>query len=283
MTEPTVEGPQTPGDPSGPTGDSDTPGGIRSGRVSGGSGRVGGGSGRVGGGNEGDAAAVIRQTDPMQAGAAEAPTTVAATSGTAEPGKAASGRPRRVGPVPLINPANALTAARLVMVPVFVVLVVASDMTDPTLRIVACVVFCVASVTDLADGWIARTFDLVTSFGKVADPIADKALTGAAFILLSVYGSLDWWITVVILGREVGVTLLRFWVIRRGVIAASRGGKIKTSLQSLAIFWYLLPFPPALAQVGPYLIGITVAVTVITGLDYVARAMRLHRSPSPAA
>ena len=189
---------------------------------------------------------------------------------------------RRVGPAPLVNAANALTAARMVLVPVFVLLTVASGLTHPGLRMAATVVFFVAAVTDLVDGWIARTWDLVTSFGKVADPIADKALTGAAFLLLSAYGALPWWVTVVILAREWGVTALRFWVIRRGVIAASRGGKIKTALQTLAIVWYLWPFDSTLAQAGPWLMGVALIVTVVTGVDYVARALRLRRGSDPS-
>ena len=184
---------------------------------------------------------------------------------------------RRVGPAPLVNAANALTAARIVLVPVFVGLTIASGLIHPGLRMAACVAFFVAAVTDLVGGWIARTWDLVTSFGKVADPIADKALTGAAFLLLSAYGALPWWVTVVILTREWGVTALRFWVIRHGVIPASRGGKIKTALQTLAIVWYLWPFDSSLAQAGPWLMGAALIVTVVTGVDYVARALRLRR------
>jgi CDP-diacylglycerol---glycerol-3-phosphate 3-phosphatidyltransferase len=184
---------------------------------------------------------------------------------------------RRVGPAPLVNAANALTAARIVLIPIFVLLTIASDLTHPGLRIAACIAFFVAAVTDLVDGWIARTWDLVTSFGKVADPIADKALTGAAFLLLSAYGALPWWVTVVILAREWGVTALRFWVIRHGVIPASRGGKIKTALQTLAIVWYLWPFDSSPAQAGPWLMGAALIVTVVTGVDYVVRALRLRR------
>jgi CDP-diacylglycerol---glycerol-3-phosphate 3-phosphatidyltransferase len=193
------------------------------------------------------------------------------------------------GRVPLVNAANVLTAVRLVLIPVFVILVAASGMTHSGWRVAAAVTFSVASVTDFVDGWIARHYRLVTSFGKVADPIADKALTGTALGLLSGYDRLSWWVTAVILVREIGVTLIRFWVIRRGsrqgaasqdggVIAASRGGKAKTALQIVAIAWYLCPFPPALADVGPWIMGAAVAVTVITGLDYVLRALRLRRT-----
>jgi CDP-diacylglycerol--glycerol-3-phosphate 3-phosphatidyltransferase len=182
------------------------------------------------------------------------------------------------GQVPVVNAANALTAVRLVLVPVFVILVAVSGMTNAGWRVAAGLTFCVASMTDLVDGWIARRYQLITSFGKVADPIADKALTGTALVLLSGYDRLPWWVTAVILTREFGVTLIRFWVIRYGVIAASRGGKAKTALQILAIAWYLFPFPGAVAAVGPWIMGAAVAVTVITGLDYVFRAVRLRRS-----
>ncbi|TDC82268.1 CDP-diacylglycerol--glycerol-3-phosphate 3-phosphatidyltransferase [Micromonospora sp. KC606] len=179
--------------------------------------------------------------------------------------------------VPVLNAANGLTLLRLLLVPVFAVSVVGSGMTHAGWRMVACLVFVVASATDLVDGWIARRFGLVTSVGKVADPIADKALTGAALVLLSWYDGLPWWVTVVILARETGITALRFWVIRHGVIAASRGGKAKTALQILAITWYLWPMPAALAAVGPWIMAAAVVVTVVTGFDYLVQALRLRR------
>ncbi len=184
-------------------------------------------------------------------------------------------RPR---PVPVMNAANVLTAVRLVLVPVFVVLAMISEMTQADWRVAAAIVFIIASMTDFMDGWIARHYQLITSFGKVADPIADKALTGSALVLLSAYARLPWWVTVLILVREFGITLIRFWVIRYGVIAASRGGKAKTALQILAIAWYLSPFPSAVAAVGPWIMALAVVVTVVTGLDYVQRALRLRRS-----
>ncbi|MFF3852647.1 CDP-diacylglycerol--glycerol-3-phosphate 3-phosphatidyltransferase [Micromonospora sp. NPDC002575] len=190
---------------------------------------------------------------------------------------AESTQPPVVARVPVLNAANGLTLLRLVLVPVFAASVVASGTTHAGWRIAACLIFAVASVTDLVDGWIARRFGLVTSVGKVADPIADKALTGAALLLLSWYDLLPWWVTGVILARELGITALRFWVIRHGVIAASRGGKIKTALQILAITWYLWPMPAGLAAVGPWLMAAAVGVTVVTGFDYVAQALRLRR------
>ncbi|MEV0455967.1 CDP-diacylglycerol--glycerol-3-phosphate 3-phosphatidyltransferase [Catellatospora methionotrophica] len=189
-------------------------------------------------------------------------------------------RSRRVPP--LLNAANVLTVVRIVLVPVFVALVIVSGMTDNRWRIAAAITFGVASFTDYVDGWIARRFELVTSFGKVADPIADKALTGTALVLLSWYDLLPWWVTLVVLVREWGITLMRFWVIRYGVIAASRGGKLKTVLQIAAIAWYLWPFPAPWSAVGPWLMGAALLVTVVTGVDYVIAAVRLRRG-APAS
>jgi CDP-diacylglycerol--glycerol-3-phosphate 3-phosphatidyltransferase len=181
--------------------------------------------------------------------------------------------------VPLHNPANVLTALRLVLIPVFVVLVVGSQLGRPSWQVAACLTFCVASFTDFVDGWIARRFEMVTSFGKVADPIADKALTGTALVLLSAYGQLSWWVTGLILAREWGITALRFWVLRYGVIPASRGGKVKTALQTAAIAWYLWPVPPPYDGIGRWIMAVALVVTVLTGVDYIARAVRLRRAP----
>src|ERR1700722_10144721 len=137
-----------------------------------------------------------------------------------------------------MNVANALTMLRLALVPVCVVLLVEGG---AAYRVAAFGAFAVASVTDLLDGELARRRNLITDFGKIADPIADKALTGSALVTLSALGQLAWWVTVVILVRELAVTALRFWVIRRGVIAPSRGGKLKTLLQVIAISLYILP------------------------------------------
>jgi CDP-diacylglycerol---glycerol-3-phosphate 3-phosphatidyltransferase len=175
------------------------------------------------------------------------------------------------------NIANALTVFRLLLVPVFVVTLFARGGHDDGWRVLAWAVFAVASVTDRIDGDIARKRGLVTEFGKLADPIADKALVGAAVIGLSLLHYLAWWITVVILAREVGVTVLRFWVIRHGVIPASRGGKLKTLLQSVAIGLYVLPLTGWLHAIAVGIMYLALVVTLATGADYVARALRLRR------
>jgi CDP-diacylglycerol---glycerol-3-phosphate 3-phosphatidyltransferase len=197
-----------------------------------------------------------------------------------------SSEPRQAALTPpgVVNIANALTALRLGLVPVFVAALLAGG---TAWRIVAFVVFVVASLTDLLDGKIARQRGLITDFGKIADPIADKALTGAALVTLSVQGALAWWVTCVILVREVAVTALRFWVIRRGVIAASRGGKAKTLLQVIAIALFVLPGPPGVVR--DTVMAAAVVVTLVTGADYAIRAVRLRRpagggqAPGPAA
>jgi CDP-diacylglycerol--glycerol-3-phosphate 3-phosphatidyltransferase len=179
------------------------------------------------------------------------------------------------GPPGVVNVANVLTIVRILLVPVFVVCLFAGG---AGWRLTALAVFCVASLTDLIDGRIARSRGLVTDFGKIADPIADKALTGAALISLTVLGELPGWVTALILIREVGVTLLRFAVIKRGVIAASPGGKLKTLLQVAAICLYVLPSslsPPA--PVKEVVMAAAVVVTLVTGADYVVRAVRLYR------
>lgn len=185
------------------------------------------------------------------------------------------------------NVANALTALRIALVPVFALLLVHEAGDDPAWRLAAWVAFTAAVVTDRLDGEIARRHGLVTDFGKVADPIADKALVGTALVLLSVLGELSWWVTVVVLGRELGITLLRFVVIRHGVMPASHGGKIKTVLQSTAIGLYLLPlaawFGSWATTLAWWVMLAAVVVTVATGADYVVQAVRLRRGSARTA
>jgi CDP-diacylglycerol---glycerol-3-phosphate 3-phosphatidyltransferase len=175
------------------------------------------------------------------------------------------------------NVPNGLTVVRLFMVPLFLWLLLRQDGGDAASRFWAAAVFLIASLTDFVDGELARRNGQVTSFGKVADPIADKALTGAALIGLSVLGELPWWITSVILVREVGVTLLRFWVIRDGIIPASRGGKWKTAMQMTAIVLYLLPLPSSFDTIRMAVMAVALVLTVVTGADYVMRALRLRK------
>ncbi|WP_329568007.1 CDP-diacylglycerol--glycerol-3-phosphate 3-phosphatidyltransferase [Kitasatospora sp. NBC_01266] len=201
---------------------------------------------------------------------------------TGGPGSPAAARPAHPGAVPVVGPslwnlANLLTMLRLALVPVFAALLLADGGHNPKWRAVAWAAFAIAMITDLFDGEIARRKGLVTDFGKIADPIADKAIMGAALIGLSALGDLPWWITVVILARELGITLLRFWVIRYSVIPASRGGKIKTLTQGIAVGMYVLPLTGWLATARAVLLGLAVLLTVGTGADYVRQAVRLRR------
>ena len=175
------------------------------------------------------------------------------------------------------NVANLLTMLRLILVPAFVALMLADGGYDPVWRSLAWAAFAIAMITDLFDGHLARTYNLVTDFGKIADPIADKAIMGAALICLSVLGDLPWWVTGVILGRELGITLLRFVVIRYGVIPASRGGKLKTLTQGVAVGMYVLALTGWLATLRFWVMAAAVVLTVVTGLDYVKQAIVLRR------
>lgn len=178
------------------------------------------------------------------------------------------------------NPANGLTFIRLMAVPVLAWLLVQdSEFT----RNIAAIVFLAASVTDFLDGAIARRYGWVTNFGKIADPIADKLLTGVALIGLSALMLLPWWITIVIIVREILVTIIRFWVIEHGVIAASRGGKAKTLAQTIAITMYLVSLPPG-SSIGElwsfaqsFAMAIALILTIVTALQYIKQARLLRR------
>ena len=180
------------------------------------------------------------------------------------------------------NIANYLTVARLLLVPVFLVLLLAREGEHDALRLAAAGVFLLAAITDRVDGQIARSRGLVTSFGKLADPIADKALIGGALVGLSVLGELPWWVTALVLAREIGITLMRFVVIRHGVMPAGRGGKLKTVLQIVALTAYLLPLPDAVQPVVVAVMALAVLVTLVTGAEIVLQALKL-RSTSERA
>lgn len=183
-----------------------------------------------------------------------------------------------VSPTPsAVNLANTLTLFRLLLIPIFVVVLLHDEGRDDAWRIWAWAIFAAAAITDSIDGALARRRNAITDFGKIADPIADKALIGSALIGLAALGLLSWWIVAVILAREVGVTALRFWVIRHGVIAASRGGKAKTLTQAVAIGLYILPLDGWLHVVAQVILAAAIVLTLVTGADYVARAVRLRR------
>lgn len=183
------------------------------------------------------------------------------------------------------NLPNILTMLRIVLVPFFVWFLAADNSSHGLWRWAAVVAFAVAIYTDKLDGDIARSRGLVTDFGKIADPIADKLLIGSALVMLSILNELPWWITIVILVREWGITALRFFVIRYGVIPASRGGKLKTVVQTLAIFLYVIPLASLAPWLGFLALGVmlvAVVITVWTGVQYVVEALKLRAQGLPS-
>lgn len=185
----------------------------------------------------------------------------------------------RTQPVPLWNIANILTMVRMVMVPVFVVLAVMYPDSVGG-RILVTAVFVIAMLTDLADGHLARSRSLITDFGKIMDPIADKAMTGAALVMLSVWDYVPWWMTVLILVREFGITIMRFTILKYGALPASWAGKAKTVVQTVAITFCLMPFElwwgPA-KWIGLALVLLAVVLTVWSGLVNLKDGLRLRR------
>ncbi|QAY62303.1 CDP-diacylglycerol--glycerol-3-phosphate 3-phosphatidyltransferase [Xylanimonas allomyrinae] len=186
------------------------------------------------------------------------------------------------------NVANLVTMARIVLVPVFAWALLAGDGQSIAWRLVATGVFVVAAASDRVDGYLARSRNLVTDLGKLLDPIADKALVGVALVLLWVpLGELPWWVPVVVLVRELGITAMRMSLLRYVVIPASRGGKLKTALQVAAITLFLLPLEhlPGIVRVVAWVVLVAaIAVTVLTGADYAVAGWRVrrdaHRDPS---
>ena len=172
--------------------------------------------------------------------------------------------------VPVLNVPNALTVARLLIVPLFGYLVLGVTQTQSA-QWAGATIFLIAAITDLIDGVWARKYGLVTNFGKIADPIADKALIGTALVALSITGEIPWWVTGVILFREVAITIMRFWVINHGVIPASRGGKVKTVSQIIAIVAFLIPVSGWVEVVAQMSLGVALAMTIVTGIDYAVK------------
>ena len=185
------------------------------------------------------------------------------------------------------NLPNIITVVRILLAPVFFWMLLADGGADTPLRYAAAALFIVAIATDGIDGHIARSRNQVTDLGKLLDPIADKVLTGAALVGLSILAELPWWVTVIILVREVGITVFRFAVLSDRVIPASRGGKLKTLAQSIAISLALVPFPSLLGSwfdwVNIITMSIAFVLTVITGIDYLVQARRLSRSARAAS
>lgn len=177
------------------------------------------------------------------------------------------------------NVPNVLTVIRILLVPVYVVLMFLNP-DDQMLRLWATVVFVIAMLTDLADGHIARKYNLITDFGKLWDPVADKALTGAAFVSLSILGELPWFFTILILLREWGITWVRAAIAKYGIMAANKGGKMKTLTQTFALILFSLGLqwlPGPVQVIGWLLMWAALILTVVTGIDYLRHAWTIRR------
>ncbi|SQG64867.1 phosphatidylglycerophosphate synthase [Corynebacterium renale] len=175
------------------------------------------------------------------------------------------------------NLPNILTSLRIIFIPLFAWLVLRGDNQHLPWMWAAFGVFVALMITDKLDGDIARARGLVTNFGKIADPIADKALTITAMVCLNAIGAMSVWITVLIVIRELGITLWRMVALRRGVVVpASRGGKIKTALQALGLGMYLCPLPSWMDIPTDIVMWIAVVVTVVTGIQYLVDARKVN-------
>lgn len=198
-------------------------------------------------------------------------------------------RVQRDSKVPVVNLPNALTVLRLVLVPIFVVLGLQSQSWSALWA--AFVVFAVAAITDRFDGELARSWGQITDFGRIADPIADKALTLCGFGLLSYQGYLPWWVTILIAVRELGITAMRAFFLRRGVVvSANQAGKLKTFMQMVALGTLLIPWAHfkyindgnewwvvLLIRLGQIFAGVALALTLYSGVMYVIEGVRLMR------
>ena len=200
-------------------------------------------------------------------------------------------RVQRDSKIPVVNLPNALTMARLVLVPIFVILALQNAWAP---RWAAFVVFALAAITDRFDGQLARSWNQITDFGRIVDPIADKALTLCGFAVLSWLGYLPWWVTALIAVRELGITAMRAFFLRRGVVvSANQAGKLKTFMQMVALGMLLIPWAHftalneanegwvvILIRLGQIFAGVALALTLYSGVMYVIEGVRLMRGPS---
>jgi CDP-diacylglycerol--glycerol-3-phosphate 3-phosphatidyltransferase len=170
--------------------------------------------------------------------------------------------------IPAFITPNTLTVARILLIPIGVYTLFYDGGDNPTFQLIAYLIFFILGMTDIVDGRWARRTNRITSLGTFLDPVADKALIGSAMISLSILDRFPWWITVVILTREIGITLFRLMVIKNGVIPASKGGKIKTLTQNFGVGFFILPLPTWLDWFKYGFISVAIILTVTTAYDY---------------
>jgi len=184
------------------------------------------------------------------------------------------------------NVANIVTVARILLAPVFIWLLLWDGGELGVIRYVAAGLFILAIATDSLDGQLARRRNLVTDVGIILDPIADKVLIGGALVALSILGELWWWVTIVILVREFGITIFRFIALRDRAIPASLAGKAKTIVQSVAVSLFLVPLWTLLGDwvlvVNGVVMGLALALTVYSGIEYLWQAWKGRPKPAVA-
>ena len=173
-----------------------------------------------------------------------------------------------------INLPNALTIFRILALPFCAYALFKNGGDDDSWRIIAFTLFFIVGLSDILDGRIARSRNQITEFGKLLDPIADKAMLATASIGASILGMLSWWVTAIFLIREVAVTILRFAVIKKGVIPASKGAKVKTFFQSFGVGFYILPLPSYLNLPRDIFMAIAIYLTISTGVTYFRKALK---------
>ena len=173
-----------------------------------------------------------------------------------------------------INLPNALTIFRILALPFCAYALFKNGGDDDSWRIIAFTLFFIVGLSDILDGKIARSRNQITEFGKLLDPIADKAMLATASIGASILGMLSWWVTAIFLIREVAVTILRFVVIKKGVIPASKGAKVKTFFQSFGVGFYILPLPSYLNLPRDIFMAVAIYLTISTGVTYFRKALK---------
>lgn len=172
------------------------------------------------------------------------------------------------------NLPNSLTIFRIIALPFCAYALIRSGGDDDNWRIIAFTLFFIVGLSDVLDGKIARDRNQITEFGKLLDPIADKAMLATATIGSSILGLLSWWVTAIFLIREIAVTILRFAVIKKGVIPASKGGKLKSFFQSFGVGFYILPLPAYLNLPRDIFMAIAIYLTISTGIAYFRNALK---------
>ena len=179
-----------------------------------------------------------------------------------------------MGKLRFLNLPNSLTILRVLLLPVCAYALFKNGGDDTTWRVIAWTLFFIVGLSDILDGKLARDRNQITEFGKLLDPIADKAMLATAAIGLSILGLLSWWVTAILLFREIAVTVLRFAVIKDGVIPASKGAKLKTFFQSFGVGFYILPLPTWLHIPRDIFMAVAIYLTISTGVAYFKQVLK---------